>query len=322
MEQFNDQSDRCYSRGGTNQVDEENISSQSSGDAHNPNQLNRMTFFSSNSSNSSLGSGLSDTNVTNVEHTAATGTTTNRFGLSSGFANSQHNENDRQQSNVVFSNNSQTTCRFVFDQFNVYEVGKNLQTTGNTEQCRHGYSRNFIQNTNDNVSNNCGMSPYYSIVSIQSDLTGQDFCIECRYNHVTMNVPTCSCNCHNESKEVITTPILNFNTNNRNNNAANRPLSSDNYPTPTKHSWNSTSSLSESKTHPALPPLTNTLTQQCNPNPVTDPNTFNYFGVPSSILNDDSPSGYDLSHDSSPPSMLDITGDVRTVNLISHDRPR
>ncbi|KAK4475675.1 hypothetical protein MN116_000943 [Schistosoma mekongi] len=309
MEEFNDQSNRFCPRGVTNQLDEENISPSLSGGLYNPNGLNRITFFSSTSSNSSLGSGLSDTNFINVEHTAASGTTTNRFGLSSGFANS---ENDSQQSNVVFSNNSQTTSRFVFDQLNVYDVDENLQSIGNTEHYRHTYS--------DNISNDCGMSPYCSIVSFQSDLERQDFCIECRYNHVRMAVQSCSCNCHNESKEVITTPILNFNANNRNTHVLNRPLSSDNYPTPTKHSWNSTSSLSESVTHPALPPLTNALNEQSNPNPVTNHDTFRYFGASSSVLNDDSTSGYDLSHDSSPPSMLDITGDVRTVNFVSHDQ--
>ncbi|CAH8591875.1 unnamed protein product [Schistosoma turkestanicum] len=319
MDQFNGRLHRFYSPIAS-EIDEENVYPPLSGGLYNHNRLNRMTFFSTTSSNSSLASGLSDTNFTNLEQTAATGnsnSTTNRFGFSDGLINLEHSTSDRQHLNAVWTNNSHSSSRFMCNPLNVYDVDENLPSVTNYEQYKQTYSRNFIQNTNDTISNDTEASPYCSIVSFQNNMNGQNFCVNCRYNHVMMNGQLCSCNCHNESKEVMTTPILNFNNNPKNAHYINRPLSPDNYPTPTKHSWNSTSSLSESMTHPVLPPLTNALTEQRNNNSVNNHNTFRYFGVSSSIATDDSPSGYE----SSSPSALDITGDVRTVNFVSHDQP-
>ncbi|CAH8649648.1 hypothetical protein MS3_00002900 [Schistosoma haematobium] len=325
MDQFNGRSHRFYSPG-VNEMDEENLYPPLSGGLYNHNRLNRMTFFSTTSSNSSLASGLSDTNFINLEQTAATGnssssSTTNRFGFSDGLMNHEHTDNDRQHLNVVRTNSSHNSSRFMYNPLNVYDAGENLPPVANSEHYRQTYSPNFIQNTSDSISNDSGVSPYCSIVSFQNNMNGQNFCIDCRYNHIMISGQVCSCNCHNESKEVTTTSILNFSANMRSAHFLNRPLSSDNYPTPTKYSWNSTSSLSESMTHPVLPPLTNALTEQCNHNPVNNHNTFRYFGVSSPITTDNSPSGYDSSNDSPSPSALELTGDVRTVNFVSHDQP-
>ncbi|CAH8868011.1 unnamed protein product [Trichobilharzia szidati] len=242
-------------------------------------------------------------------------------------------------------------------------VDENLLTLSSRDNYRSVYNNgNFIQNTRscttatintmssmDNNNNNCNhmheydmLSPYCSIVSFQNNnLDGQNFCIDCRYNHVSLGVQTCSCPCHNESKEVTVTPILNYtytptitpttttntttinSNNNRSIHSLNRPLSSDNYPTPTKHS--SASSLS-TITHPGLPSLTNAFTEQySHHNSVNNTNAFGYFPISPSILtsnrssNDDNDSA--LARDSPSPSTLDLTGDIRTVNFISHDQP-
>uniref|UniRef100_A0A913KVL7 Uncharacterized protein n=1 Tax=Schistosoma mansoni TaxID=6183 RepID=A0A913KVL7_SCHMA len=283
-----------------------------------------MTFFSTTSSNSSLASGLSDTNFINLEQTAAigsSGTTTNRFGFSDRLINHEYSDNHRQHLNTVQTNSSHNSSRFIYNPLNVYSAGENFPLVVNSEHYKQAYSPNFIQNTGDSVSNDSEVPPYCSIVSFQNNMNGQNFCIDCRYNHVMISGQMCTCRFHNESKEVTTTPILNFSTNTRSAQFLNRPLSYDNYPTPTKYSWNSTSSLSEPMTHQVLPPLTNVLTEQCHHNSVNNHNTFRYFGVYSPITTDYSPSGYDSSNGLSSPSVLDLTGDVRTVNFVSHDQP-
>nr|CAH8868874.1 unnamed protein product [Trichobilharzia regenti] len=363
MERFNSRSHRFYSPD-INETDEDNAYLPFSGNLHNRNMsLGHMSFFSTASSNSSLSSGLSDTNSTqHLGQTAAIGSATNRFGLTDGLLSHDHSENIGQSLHDICTNSS-ATSRSVYSRLNAYNVDgdyngvdENLQTLSSHDSYRGVYNGNFIQNTrntstmsslvnSNHMMHEYDMSPYCSLVSFQNNIDGQNFCIDCRYNHIHLGVQTtCSCLCHNESKEVTITPILNYtytatstttttnNNNNRSMHSLNRPLSSDNYPTPTKHSWNSSTPSSSSSTllstitHPGLPSLTNPFTsEQYNHNSVNNTNAFGYFPISSpSILNNRLSNNNDSSSrddDSPSPSTLDMTGDIRTVNFISHDQP-